>query len=271
MRRQFLVCSLTLLFAACATRPPAPPPPRPVPPVAIELSPIHRDLSDLETVWHVRAGLNVAALSCQSRSGGGIVTDYNGFLKAKQGLLTAAYEAKADRYRAQGGNWQRALDTHMTQLYNHFAQTADQAAFCATAASELKRAIAADPDSFRAEAGAMLARLDHPIGARSQAGPPAARAMPTAARLTTPAAEPLPPDWGVQLGAFGTRNKAEAAWADVKARAPRLAAFQPHYEPAPGKRLVRLQVKGLRTNADAIELCAHASAAGFDCLPVKVD
>ena len=69
-----------LVLAACSTRVPSPPPEpsRPAPAPA-PLSPIHQDLDPLEMVWHVRAGLNVAALSCAQRVGPGIVTDYNAF------------------------------------------------------------------------------------------------------------------------------------------------------------------------------------------------
>lgn len=272
MRRHAAVFSLTLVLAACATRPPASPDPasRPSASADAPLSRIHRDLTELETVWHVRAGLNVAALSCRSRVGNGIISDYNGFLKSKRALLSLAYEAKADRYRAKGGNWQRELDTHMTKLYNHFAQTSGQAAFCGTAAAELRQAIAADPDAFRADAGNVLARLDRPFLARGSASPAIARAIPASAAGPAAAALPLAPGWGVQLGAFGSRKQAQAAWTNVAGRAPRLAAFRPHYEDAPGGKLVRLQVKGLNTQADAIELCAHAAAAGFDCMPVRV-
>lgn len=272
MRGLVVGLGMALVLAGCATRPPAAPTPavRPSPPVA-SLSPIHRDLSDLETVWHVRAGLNVAALSCSLRAGSAIVTDYNGFLKSKQRLLAAAYGAKAERFRAHGGNWQRALDTHMTQLYNHFAQGAGHSAFCSAAAAELKRAAVLDSESFRAEAANSLARLDRPfLSAAAAAAGPAARATPAVARSAVVTEELSGAGWGVQLGAFGSRARAEAAWAEVRERSGRLAAFQPHYEQGRGSRLVRLQVKGLKTQADAIDLCAHAAAAGFDCLPVAL-
>jgi|FEC22Drversion2_1045045.scaffolds.fasta_scaffold00019_54 hypothetical protein len=272
MRQHLATLLLLLIIAGCATRPPPAPEPgaRPSPPPAL-LSPIHRDLSDLEMVWHVRAGLNVAALSCSSRVGSGVIADYNGFLRGKQALLTAAYEAKADRFRAQGGNWQRALDTHMTQLYNHFAETADQSTYCVVAATELKRAAALDSDAFLADAGNSLARLDRPFLSQTRtAAMPATRALPAVARAPVVAAGLPGPGWGVQLGAFGSRARAETAWSDVKGRSAHLATFQPHYEPAPGTGLVRLQVKGLTAKADAIELCAHAAAAGFECLPIPM-
>jgi hypothetical protein len=263
---RLLAAAATLTLAACATRTPAPPPPaRPAPPQA--LSPIHQNLAPYETLWHVRAGLNVAALSCAGKVGPGIVTDYNAFLKAKQALLAEAYDQLSADYRAKGGNWQRALDADMTKLYNHFASPTAQAAFCDAAAIEVKRAIAAAPEGDWA---AVLQRLDTPFTAPPQY---AARSAPPAARgllaMPEPASEPIPAGWRIQLGAFTGKPAAEAAWNNVKNRSAQLGALTPHFEPIPGKPLVRLQVKGVESREQAIQLCAHAAAAGFDCMPVK--
>jgi hypothetical protein len=240
--RSYLAAA-TLTLAACTTTQPAPPPSRPAPPQP--LSPIHQNLAPHETLWHVRAGLNVAALSCAGKVGPGIVTDYNAFLKAKQALLAEAYDQLSADYRGKGGNWQRALDADMTRLYNHFASPTAQAAFCEAAAAEVKRAIAAAPEGDWA---AVLQRLDTPFTAPPQM---AARGTPPAAHGLL--AMPAP----------------EAAWTNVKGRSAQLGALTPHFEPVPGKPLVRLQVKGVESREQAIQLCAHAAAAGFDCMPVK--
>jgi hypothetical protein len=270
MRQTLPLLALTLALAACASRTPAPQPPaRPAPPQA--LSPIHQDLEPHEAVWHVRAGLNVAALSCASKVGPGIVTDYNAFLKAKQALLAQAYEQLSADYRARGGNWQRTLDSDMTKLYNHFASPDAQAAFCDAAAAEVKRAIAATPDAQQQWAEQALLRLDSPFTAPPQyASAAAARLAPMGLMSAPPVADDtVPAGWRIQLGAFTGKTAAEAAWADVKGRSPELGGLSPHFEPVPGKPLVRLQVKGVESRNDAIRLCAHAAAAGFDCIPVK--
>jgi cell division septation protein DedD len=256
------IVTISLLLTACTTRAPTPPTPRPAP--AQPLSPIHRDLALHETLWHLRAGLNVAALSCAAHVGPGVVTDYNRFLKAKQALLAQAYRALSADYRARGGTWQRALDTDMTRLYNHFASPPAQRDFCDAAATEVKRAITAPPDASWADA---LARLDRPFTAPPQlAGTMAARS-PRAMPQAPPA---LPGGWRIQLGAFGSPAAARSAWADLAARSPELRALTPNFEPAPGTSLTRLQVKGVDSQASALRLCAHAAAAGFDCFPVKV-
>lgn len=269
-RNQFAQIAALALLAACSTRTPAPPPEpsRPAPAPA-PLSPIHQNLDPLDTVWHVRAGLNVAALSCAQRVGPAVVTDYNAFLKAKKDVLAQAYEALSAEYRAKGGNWQRTLDTDMTKLYNHFASPTAQAGFCEAAASEMKRAIAADPDAAQLWAKEALARLDLPF-TQPQMAAAAARAAPQARAMglmSAPAAGAT--NWRIQLGAFGSQAKAEAAWNSLKDRSPELGAMSPHFEAVPGKPLTRLQVKGVDSQADAVRLCAHAAAAGFDCFPVK--
>jgi cell division septation protein DedD len=87
--------------------------------------------------------------------------------------------------------------------------------------------------------------------------------------MPEPAAEPITAGWRIQLGAFTGKPAAEAAWADVKGRSAQLGALTPYFEPVPGKPLVRLQVKGVESRDQAIQLCAHAAAAGFDCMPIK--
>jgi hypothetical protein len=272
MRHAKIALAATLaLLAACSTRSPSPPPEtsRPAPAPA-PLSPIHQNLDALDTVWHIRAGLNVAALSCAQRVGPGIVTDYNAFLKAKKDLLAQAYQALSAQYRAKGGNWQRALDTDMTKLYNHFASPTAQVAFCDAAVVEVKRAIAAHPDGYEGWAADALARLDKPF-TQPQVAAMAARVAPMGL-MSAPAASPpvATTGWRIQVGAFGSQAAAEAAWAELKGRSPELGNLSPHFEPVPGKSLTRLQVKGVESQADAIRLCAHAAAAGADCFPVKV-
>ena len=111
-----------------------------------------------------------------------------------------------------------------------------------------------------------LARLDKPF-TQPQMAAFAARAAPMVApRAASPAGAA---GWRIQLGAFGSKSAAEAAWDGLKSRSPRLAGLTPHFEPVPGKSRTRLQVKDVNSQSDAIRLCAHAAGAGFDCFPVK--
>src|SRR3569623_1662756 len=91
------------------------------------------DLSPLESLWHVRVALNVAALGCRDADETTTVAEYNALIRGQSAELTAASAAIDARYKAQyGASWQDARERDMTKLYNFFAQPAAQAVFRAT-------------------------------------------------------------------------------------------------------------------------------------------
>jgi hypothetical protein len=235
-----------------------------------------------EALWHVRAALNVAALSCSGRPGGAaIVARYNALLTQRKAVFATAYASET----ARAG----ALDQHMTRLYNFFAQPPAQAAFCRAAAEVSEQAAAVPANGLPQFAPGALDRLEAPILdyyrayaryrselAAWQAG---RRATPPptqlAAKVVTPretavaaAHADTGASWRIQLGAFTGKPAAEAAWTRARGRLPALAAYQPHYEDVPHSPLVRLQVGAADDKAGALRLCATAAAGGFDCLPV---
>ncbi len=74
----------------------------------------------------------------------------------------------------------------------------------------------------------------------------------------------------VQLGSFGSKAGAEAAWHKLGSRFPgQLKSLQPHYEAARahGKAVVRLQV-ALPTPQRAHELCAALKKQSQACMPI---
>ncbi len=265
--------------SGCATRPP-PAPEAEKPPAAAEpaLDGIHRGLGPMETLWHLRAGLNVAALSCEGHGGAALAGDYNGWLQREGVVLRQAYDAKVAWAKAEAGvGWQQFLDRHMTRLYNHFAWPPAQPAFCREAAAVLRAALAPGGGGAVAMAGPALRRIDAPIVAALRGPSGAARdvaAVPPArtGRGMAMGAGSLgaaPAGWTIQLGAFTGQRAAEAAWALIAGRSAAIAGFRPHYEPVPGRApLVRLRVGGLSDRGQAVALCAHAAAVGFECLPV---
>lgn len=277
---------LALLLAGCArqpdkvaTTPPAPEPAWPQMPSAG----MHDDLEKMEAIWHLRAALNVAALSCASRHGQ-IVSHYNAVLARHKTVLAAAYTAETDSARAtHGAAYKPALDAHMTKLYNYFAWPPAQEAFCREAAAVAAEAAEVKPAAFEAFSPAALARIDRafttPPAARHIAAaepPPAkkAKAVQTASLAASPvAAASTPagkaPAWRIQVGAFTGQRAAEAAWARVQTQSPGLATYQPYYEQVPARpQLVRLQLGAGDNRASALRLCALAAAAGLECLPV---
>lgn len=268
MRKMIVGATLALLIAGCGHRdkPASPPVEPPVPvetPAPLPLAPtINSDLGPEEAVWHLRAALNVAALSCgQGPAGTAIVTRYNAFLTDRKAALAIAYAAE----KARHGTDPATLDQHMTQLYNFFANPGAQRNFCTVAGTVAQRTSATPADALVTFAPAALAELEQPYLASRRN--PAAR-MAAVGAPATPASLPSAAPWRIQIGAFTGRPAAEAAWQKALARVPSLAAYQPAYEQVPGKPLVRVRVGAASNQASAIRLCAAAAAGGFDCMPI---
>lgn len=115
----------------------------------------NRDLSEAATLWHVRAALNVAVLTCPQSPA--LVTHYNRLLSTHRGPLAKAHAGVTAEYR--GGD----LDAAMTRVYNYFAQPPAQHAFCPVAADLLSQAFAVPPADLAGFARRALARLDAPF------------------------------------------------------------------------------------------------------------
>lgn len=290
-RAAALTIALALL-TGCGGRPappkPAEPLPAPTPPAGAAtglpipqrqvdggFATINSGLGESEAAWHVRAALNVAALSC--RGDDAIIASYNQLLARQKAPLAAAYRGEAGRFDDAG-----AMDRHMTQLYNFFAQPPAQAGFCRAAKAETGRIGAVSPAEFPAYAAQAIGRLEAPVLdfyraydayrrdlAQWRANPRATQVAVAAPVAKLAAAEPTISSWRIQIGAFSGRAAAEAAWARARKTAPSLARYRPHYEPAPGRpELVRVQLGSEDDRDGALRLCASAAAAGFDCIPM---
>jgi hypothetical protein len=255
-----------LLASGCAHHHRRVPGAQPAPPVATappspaQPETINSGLGPEESLWHVRAALNVAALLCGHQPGGTtLVRRYNALLTNDKATLATAYASETRRY---GPGDPAALDRHMTQLYNFFARPQATPAFCAAAMDVSQQAAATPPAQLTAFAPPALARLQSAI-----LNPAPAPRLAVESR--GPAlAESASGEWRIQLGAFTGHPAAVAAWAKVRARLPALAAYQPRYEPVPGSPLVRLQIGAARDRDGALRLCAAAATGGFDCMAV---
>ncbi|CAN5526692.1 hypothetical protein BH09PSE4_BH09PSE4_00740 [soil metagenome] len=118
----------------------------------------NRGLSGAAALWHLRTGLNVAALACRGPDEAALVAGYNRFLAAYRPQLAAA-----ERSVAVGHATISAHDAAMTRLYNYWAQPPAQAGFCAAAAHVIAGATgvpAKDLPGFAADA---VAELDRPF------------------------------------------------------------------------------------------------------------
>jgi hypothetical protein len=188
--RLILVAGGLALLAACQTPPPPPPPPAPVvqpqytpraptPPFGasnLSIVPalradglrdtINRDLGPLETLWHVRAALNVAALSCTGPLYERLIGDYNAFITNNSASLRKANDAIIRKFQRDiGAGYKTEHDRHQTQLYNYWSFSPLRRPFCDQAVQVSQRAIvtkSTDLDAFAAQA---LADLEHPFTA----------------------------------------------------------------------------------------------------------
>ena len=254
-----------LLAGGCAhrhrVREAKPAPPAALPPAQHpQPETINSGLGPDESLWHVRAALNVAALLCGRQPGGAaLVRRYNALLADDKVTLATAYASETRRY---GSGDPAALDRHMTQLYNFFARPQATLAFCAAAMDVSQQAAATPAAQLTAFAPPALARLQSAI-----LNPAPAPRLAIEPRTAAPA-ESASGEWRIQLGAFTGHPAAVAAWNKVRARLPSLAAYQPRYEPVPGSPLVRLQIGAARDRDSALRLCAAAATGGFDCMTV---
>jgi cell division septation protein DedD len=257
---------------------------------------INSGIGDKEAIWHFRAALNVAALSCTDQS---TRDDYNRLLKSRKAVFTAAYASESARLHGA------ALDQHQTKIYNFFAQPPAKIGFCRAADAEAAQALSVSAAEFPAYAAKALDRLEAPILAfyadydryrhelaawkanpheparvmtAAAASKPAGAHKQDGAAIRIAAATPLPEhkkdsdgdnDWRVQLGAFSGQPAAEAALKHARERVPSMAGLKPSFEPVPGKpSLVRLQLAIADDRDGAQRLCATAAANGINCLPV---
>ena len=129
------------------------------------------------TIWHLRSGLNVAALACRQPQDAMIVANYNKLLADHRAELASAYKAHAAEYTGPA-----AFDAAMTRLYNKFAAPAGQDALCDTARIVLDEAIAHPEKPLADMAVPALAMLEDAFAPRAQPLPPV-----TVAAVTTTA------------------------------------------------------------------------------------
>jgi len=168
---------------------------------------MNSDIGPAEAVWHVRSALNVAALAYDDRV---IIANYNALLKRQRGALAAANQSES----RQSGS-ASAMDSHMTRLYNFFAQPFAQREFCNVAGRVAADAQSIPGPEFEYFAVVAIERVDRPfqdfyrayqayqrdlVAWRAEGG----RATEPALRSATLQKEPITnmAPWRVQLGAF---------------------------------------------------------------------
>lgn len=104
-------------------------------------------------VWQLRAGLNVAALTCRGRGRVSVASDYRRLMKRHGVLLNAAYRAEKSR---RG----RAFDHQQTRLYNHFSNQRSPAKFCKAASGIARQARSMSSASLSRASPHLVAELE---------------------------------------------------------------------------------------------------------------
>jgi hypothetical protein len=157
MRKIGLSLGLLAGLAACSGKTPPQQARYSLPPRHASLPPVQQQTAPLadpgETVWHLRAGLNVAALSCRGKGRAPVAGHYSRFVGRHKALLAKAYAVEQRRHG-------KGLDRHQTQLYNRFSNQRNPAKFCASSASVAKRAATMDSPALAANARTMLGEID---------------------------------------------------------------------------------------------------------------
>ena len=158
-----------LVLASCASQPQRvmrepPPPQTPAAPVydRLPVAAINQDISSEEAIWHLRAGMNVAALNCGTAGHAAVDSGYNRMLEQHRQMLAAAYDAETLRFGKDRAGV-REMDRHQTGLYNFFANIRSLTQFCRTAHG-LARRINGMPSTELALASRhLLAELEEPL------------------------------------------------------------------------------------------------------------
>lgn len=178
-----LVAALAALAACSSPRPqqvasvPPPRPSAPEPPripwnidINLKLPPkdasgryitANSNLGPLETLFHFRSALNVAALACVTPANTGQRDGYNAFLKRFKAVLANANKAIDAKYRRDfGADGLRVRDAKMTSVYNQFSYPPVKSGFCRTTARQLVAANALAPASLEAWSQGALAEIE---------------------------------------------------------------------------------------------------------------
>lgn len=148
-----LICAAVLVFATMGgcSRNPDRPSAASERPMAIDVGRLNAKTA--EDIWHLRSGLNVAALSCKGKGVQTVHADYNRLLSRHRKLLDDAAAIEIARF-GKG-----AYDTHITQVYNRFSNIRDRGKFCGKAVEIAQKANRTNSAEFASFASASLAEL----------------------------------------------------------------------------------------------------------------
>ena len=123
------------------------------------------------------------------------------------------------------------------------------------------------PVEFAAAAPAVVSPIVEARPALSPAAASLTDAVPTVRRAALPQARAGSSRAVVQLGAYSSRERVQAAWSKVSGKYGSLKGYVPVTARFSGARgtVYRLAVKGFDSDREAVSLCASLKRAGRDC------
>jgi hypothetical protein len=107
-----------------------------------------------EDVWHLRSGLNVAALNCRGRGIANVAPGYNRMLSRHRTIFASAVQSEQARYPG------RAYDSHITQVFNRYSLIRNHRLYCAEVQAIVGRANTASSPELVRMAPAALDQLE---------------------------------------------------------------------------------------------------------------
>lgn len=110
------------------------------------------------TVWRLRSGLNVAALTCKGKGRVDVTAAYREMLNRHRALLKTAYNSEVKKYGAS------AFDRQQTRVYNGFSQQQSPEDFCKAAAQVASEANELDSTKLYPAAPVLVAKLERGLG-----------------------------------------------------------------------------------------------------------
>jgi hypothetical protein len=173
------------VLAACST-PPPPPPPTPPPPVVPTIKPMppsnaaqgmsipekdadgkyltaNRGVTSNTALWHIRMGLNVAALNCD-KYGATARNQYNQILAVHKVALNGANSAVDRNYSvAYGSSGMASRERLNTVVYNFFALPPVIKNFCPVAVTVGAKILAMPSSQLLEAAPQLLAEMEKPF------------------------------------------------------------------------------------------------------------
>lgn len=126
---------------------------------------VNSGISNMQSVWNLRSGYNVAALNCTEAKYNPILEGYRRFLKVYSKSLAQANKEIDVSFRTQhsGREAIKARETYQTAVYNFFSLPPAGDAFCNAAMDLSVDLEAVTPEQFEAWSPVGLAKLEKPF------------------------------------------------------------------------------------------------------------